>query len=59
MVSVARLLCLLGRHRRSRGRARRIAGGWQSHCRGCGAHMEKGEEGHWRLTAPVPVAPKL
>ena len=43
------LLCLLGWHRRSRGRARRDGLQWISRCRRCNAPMRRNHKGKWRL----------
>ena len=44
-----RLLCKLGRHTRSRGRARREGAQWISRCRRCNAPMRRGDNGKWRI----------
>jgi len=43
------LLCMLGRHTRSRGRARREGAQWVSRCRRCNAPMRRSDAGKWRL----------
>jgi hypothetical protein len=47
------VLCGLGRHDRSRGRAKRSGGTWVSRCRRCGAPMRRLYTGKW-----VPIAPE-
>lgn len=42
-----RILCKLGRHNRSRGRAKRTAEGWSSHCRRCDVPMTRSSGGRW------------
>ena len=43
------LLCMLGRHTRSRGRARREGAYWTSRCRRCNRPMLRSDNGKWRL----------
>jgi len=46
-----RILCLLGFHRRSRGRAHADERGMVSVCRRCGIAMRRGRNGIWRVAA--------
>jgi hypothetical protein len=52
------LLCPLGFHRRSRGRAHWTSAGFVSVCARCGAPMRKLANGRWvrQNEAPPPVA---
>lgn len=57
MFRFSRLLCLLGRHHRSRGRARRTDEGFRSCCRRCGVAMIKTGDGKWRVETAPRVEP--
>lgn len=46
------LLCLLGFHRRSRGRAHADATGFVSVCRHCRKPMRRQADGRWTLIRP-------
>lgn len=46
---IMRFLCLLGMHRRSRGRARPRGDIYVSVCRRCNAPMERGSNGRWNV----------
>lgn len=48
-VRMASLLCMLGWHTRSRGRARREGAQWISRCRRCNRPMRRADNGKWRL----------
>lgn len=50
MTLVSRILCVFGRHMRSRGHARNTPEGWRSRCRRCGRPMlREGEDGPWLI----------
>lgn len=50
-----RLLCLLGFHIRSRGRAHYDGNSYVSACRRCGTPMRKEPDGKWVAAKPEPV----
>jgi hypothetical protein len=43
------MLCRVGRHNRSRRRARRVATGWISHCKRCDVRMHRRIKGRWTV----------
>jgi hypothetical protein len=55
-----RMLCAMGSHKRSRGRARRQGASWVSRCRRCGVPMRRTDSGDWevdeRQTAAVSAS---
>jgi hypothetical protein len=51
---VTRILCLLGLHRRSRGRAHVDEHGMVSICRRCGVAMRRDRNGIWRVSVDDP-----
>lgn len=53
---MASLFCILGRHRRSRGRVRREGMQWVSRCRGCERVMRRSYNGKWYVERPVVEA---
>lgn len=60
---IGSLLCKLGMHDRSRGRARRHRGTWVSHCRRCDVRMQRMPGGKWAVIKPgeaeEPVATEV
>jgi len=46
---MANLFCILGKHTRSRGQARREGLQWVSRCRRCNAPMRRSDKGKWRI----------
>jgi hypothetical protein len=50
--------CRMGRHERSRGRAKRTTAGWVSRCRRCDVPMQRSPKGRWSVTPPE-VEPEL
>ena len=50
-----RLLCLLGFHIRSRGRAHYAGNGYVSECRRCATPMRRKPNGKWVAARPAPA----
>ncbi len=49
---IGNLFCKMGRHDRSRGRARRKNGTWLSYCRRCDVPMQRLPGGKWVVIEP-------
>ena len=43
------LWCVIGLHKRSRGRARREGSAWVSRCRRCNIAMKRADNGRWKV----------